>query len=129
MTADQFSGARYVSLTTFRRDGTGIATPMWCAHRDGKLYAWTATASWKVKRLRRDPRVVVTVCDVRGRVAEGALSAEGTAELLDDPSEVRTLLARKYTWQFRLVDLRTRARRQRQPSTGIVLTLASADTV
>lgn len=125
MSADSFVTARHISLTTFRADGTGVATPVWFAQEDGKLYVWTPSDSWKVKRLRRDPRVVIAVCDARGRVREGALSAEGTAELLDDPSGVRALLARKYTWQFQLVDLQRKALRRRQPASGVVLTLAA----
>ncbi|MEU5980294.1 PPOX class F420-dependent oxidoreductase [Streptomyces sp. NPDC047315] len=122
MSAELFSAARYVSLTTFRSDGTGVATPVWFAQRDGKLYAWTPSSSWKVQRLSRDRRVVVSVCDARGRVSAGAASAEGVAELLDDPTEVRALLARKYTWQFWLVDLANRARRVKRPATGIAVT-------
>ncbi|MCX4661768.1 PPOX class F420-dependent oxidoreductase [Streptomyces uncialis] len=127
MSADPFTTARHISLTTFRADGTGVATPVWFAQKDGKLYVWTPSDSWKVKRLRRDPRVVITVCDARGRVREGAHSAEGTAELLDDPSGVRELLARKYTWQFHLVDLQRKALRRTQPASGVVLTLAATD--
>ncbi|MDT0352926.1 PNPOx family protein [Pseudonocardia charpentierae] len=33
-TIDDVAGERFVSLTTFRRDGTPVATPVWIA-RDG----------------------------------------------------------------------------------------------
>ncbi|MEU0987214.1 PPOX class F420-dependent oxidoreductase [Streptomyces sp. NPDC005953] len=126
MTAADFASARYLSVTTFRKNGTGVATPVWFAEDGGKLYAWTRTDSYKVKRLRNDSRVVVSVCDVRGRIAEGAPTAEGTAELLDaeGTARVRSLLARKYTWQFWLVDWPAMvARRGKRPHTGIVVTL------
>ncbi|MFF8960102.1 PPOX class F420-dependent oxidoreductase [Streptomyces sp. NPDC014894] len=125
MTAEEFAAVRYISLTTFRKDGTGVATPVWFAQDGEKLYVWTNSESWKVKRLRNDSRVTVTECDARGKIAEGARSARGTAELFDDLTETRRLLARKYTWQFWLVDRpATLLRRGKRPQTGIAVTLS-----
>ncbi|MFC5799157.1 PPOX class F420-dependent oxidoreductase [Streptomyces formicae] len=126
MDLQELARAKYVSLTTFRKDGTGVATPVWFAVEGAVLYVWTRSDSWKVKRLRRDDRVTVTACDVRGRVAPGAEQAEGTARLLDggELKKVRALLARKYTWQFWLVDRPAAVvRRGKRPHTGIAVTL------
>ncbi|MGN9789835.1 PPOX class F420-dependent oxidoreductase [Streptomyces sp. NPDC054847] len=120
-----FASARYVSVTTFRKNGTGVATPVWFAVDGGELFFWTRTDSWKVKRLRNDSRVVVTVCDVRGKVEEGAPTAEGTARLLDgaELGAVRKLLSRKYTWQFWAVDWPAMiVRLGKRPHTGIAVT-------
>lgn len=125
MTAEDFATAKYISLTTFRKDGTPVATPVWFAEDAGKLYVWTRSDSWKVKRLRNDPRVEVRACDMRGRVAEGAVAFEGSAELLGELSRVRRLLIRKYGWQFWLIDIpATLVRRGKRPHTGIAVTLA-----
>ncbi|MFF8277921.1 PPOX class F420-dependent oxidoreductase [Streptomyces lateritius] len=127
MMPEELRRGRYVSLTTFRRNGTGVATPVWYAVEGAELYAWTRSDSWKVKRLRNDPRAVVAVCDVRGKVAEGAVSMTGTARLLEaqELRRVRKLLARKYTWQFWLVDWpATIARLGKRPHTGIAVSLA-----
>ncbi|MFE2378585.1 PPOX class F420-dependent oxidoreductase [Streptomyces sp. NPDC059398] len=124
-TSDALARSKYVSLTTFRRDGTPVATPVWAAMDSGELFVWTRTDSWKVKRLRRDSRVRVAVCDVRGRVAEGAPSAEGVARLLGeaDTRRVRRLLRAKYTWQFVLVDVPGAiVRLGKRPHTGIAVT-------
>lgn len=126
MTLQDFARSEYVSLTTYRKDGTPVATPVWAAADDGVLYIWTRSDSWKVKRLRHDSRVRVTVCDVRGRIAEGAPSAEGTARLLDGEgtAAVRKVLARKYKWKFWLVDWPAMvARLGKRPHTGIAVTL------
>lgn len=126
MTPEDFADAKYISVTTFRKDGTGVATPVWFAVDGGEIFFWTRSDSWKVKRLRNNSRVVVTVCDVRGRVVDGAPSAEGTARLLDEVGmgAVRKLLARKYTWQFWLVDWpATIVRRGKRPHTGIAVTI------
>jgi PPOX class probable F420-dependent enzyme len=95
---DALTRARYVSLTTYRKNGTSVATPVWHVVDDGRLYVWTEADSWKVKRLRRDDRVKVVVCDVRGRIAPGAAEAEGAGRLLDAEGiqKVRRLMGRKY---------------------------------
>ncbi|ANW17407.1 PPOX class F420-dependent oxidoreductase [Streptomyces clavuligerus] len=130
MTADDLATARYISLTTYRRNGTGVATPVWFARDGGKLYVWTNSDSWKVKRLRRDPRVTVSVCDMRGRIAEGTPHHPGTAELLADTAAARSLIARKYTWQFWLLDVPTAlVRRGRRPHTALAITLDPAGPV
>ncbi|MFH9262797.1 PPOX class F420-dependent oxidoreductase [Streptomyces sp. NPDC017546] len=125
MTLQDFARSEYVSLTTYRKNGTPVATPVWAAADGGVLYVWTRSDSWKVKRLRNNGKVVVTVCDVRGRIAEGAPSAEGAAKLLDEDGTraVRGLLARKYTWKFWLVDRpATVVRLGKRPHTGIAIT-------
>ncbi|WP_156725479.1 PPOX class F420-dependent oxidoreductase [Streptomyces apocyni] len=127
MILDELGRSRYVSLTTYRRDGTGVATPVWVVREGDELYVWTKSDSWKVKRLRRDNRIAVTACDVRGRVREGAPSAEGTGRLLDatELPRLRKLLARKYGWQFRLVDWPAAlVRLGKRPHTGIALRLS-----
>ncbi|WP_217230317.1 PPOX class F420-dependent oxidoreductase [Streptomyces anulatus] len=125
MTLQDFAHSEYVSLTTYRKNGTPVATPVWAAAEGDVLYVWTRSDSWKVKRLRNNGKVTVTVCDVRGRIAEGAPSAEGAATLLDEDGTraVRKLLARKYTWKFWLVDWpATVARLGKRPHTGIAIT-------
>ncbi|MFD4026172.1 PPOX class F420-dependent oxidoreductase [Streptomyces sp. NPDC058576] len=125
MTLQDFARSEYVSLTTYRKNGTPVATPVWAAAEGDVLYVWTRSDSWKVKRLRNNGTVVVTVCDVRGRIADGAPSAEGTAKLLDEDGTraVRKLLARKYTWKFWFVDWpATIARLGKRPHTGIAVT-------
>ncbi|MFJ4918725.1 PPOX class F420-dependent oxidoreductase [Streptomyces sp. NPDC088725] len=105
-TLDELGRCRYVSLTTYRKDGTGVATPVWHAVDGNELFINTNSGSWKVKRIRNNSSVVVTACDMRGRIKEGAPSAKGTARLVgeSEANAARRLLARKYTWQFWLVD-------------------------
>ncbi|MER7175343.1 PPOX class F420-dependent oxidoreductase [Streptomyces mesophilus] len=127
MTSDALEAlgrSRYISLTTYRKNGTPVSTPVWVVGDGTLLYVWTKTDTWKVKRLRNDKRVVVTECDVRGRVAEGAVSAEGTATLLEESEmpKVRRLLSRKYKWQYWMVDYPAMiARLGKRPHTGIAV--------
>jgi PPOX class probable F420-dependent enzyme len=126
MTAvDEIGRSKYISLTTYRKDGTGVATPVWHVMTSGQLFIVSDAEAWKVKRIRNNSHVVVTVCDVRGKIAPGAPSAEGTARLLDkaETETGRTLLARKYVlsrlgnWFAKILHLR------RRPPIGIAVTL------
>ncbi len=96
--AQQFGPARYVSLTSFRKDGTGVATPVWFAVDQGEIFIVSDADAWKVKRIRRDSRVTLAVCDFRGRVADDAPRVEATARVLDGAQtpKARALIARKY---------------------------------
>ena len=66
---------KYVSLTTFRRSGDGVATPVWVVYRNGKLYVSTEATSGKAKRLRHTSRVTLAPCDARGKVGGEAVAA------------------------------------------------------
>ena len=95
---EAIAGSKHVRLTTFRRDGTAVPTPVWHVIDGDELVVVSEAAAGKVKRIRNDGRVVVTACDFRGRVAEGAAETEGTARLLDEAGtrHARDLLARRY---------------------------------
>jgi uncharacterized protein len=120
---DEIGRSRYVSLTTYRRNGTAVATPVWHVVDGGELFVVTEVDTGKVKRIRNNGAVVVTVCDFRGRIAPGAPSAAGTARLLDDAATqaARVLLARKYllsrlgNWLTGILHIR------RRPLVGIVV--------
>jgi PPOX class probable F420-dependent enzyme len=71
-----FAGHKYLNLETFKKDGTGVKTPVWFAadpslsldSNDAKLYAYTVGVSGKVKRIRNNLRVKIAPCDMRGKV-------------------------------------------------------------
>ncbi|MFJ8660795.1 PPOX class F420-dependent oxidoreductase [Streptomyces sp. NPDC093795] len=124
MMPEELRRGRYVSLTTYRKNGTGVATPVWYAVDGAELYVWTRSDSWKVKRLRNDPRVTVAVCDMRGNIPEGAEHVAGEGRLVDGEElrRIRRLLSRKYTWQFWLTDVPAMlARLGKRPHAGIVV--------
>lgn len=118
---------KFLSLTTFKRNGDGVATPMWVAVDDGRLAFWTPSDSWKVKRARRDPRVIVVPCSRMGSVPDGAQKVGGRAEVLDrdaDVRRVRAAMKSKYGVTFILVTLVERVmRRGREDRTVLRVTL------
>ncbi|MGH9365033.1 MAG: PPOX class F420-dependent oxidoreductase [Thermoanaerobaculia bacterium] len=104
-----FDRHRYMSLGTFRRSGTEVATPVWFAANDGKLYVFTAGASGKVKRLRHSPRARVAPSDGRGRVVGQWRQANARILTERGPIErAHSALLAKYGWQMRLADLLSR---------------------
>ncbi len=121
----EIARSRYVSLTTFRRDGSPVATPVWHVMDGDELLIVSDAAAGKVKRIRNSGRVVIAVCDVRGRIAAGAATADGTARLLDEAATAagRALLARKYLMSRLGNGLVRVLRLRRPPVIGIAVTV------
>lgn len=121
---------RYLSLTTRRRDGSLASAPVWVVSDDGRrLLIYTGAATWKAKRIRRDPRVLVAACSARGR--ERGPRLEGTARILgpDAAGLVVPLVRRKYGWQRRSLELVSRLRRDPRPAPAYIeITEAGAST-
>jgi PPOX class probable F420-dependent enzyme len=92
----------YVSLTTFRRTGAAVPTPVWAAPDGDALVVWTRADSGKVKRLRHTTRVTCAPCDVRGRTQGPAV--DGVAEFVGraDWPQALTALARAYGLKFQV---------------------------
>src|SRR5437667_9729130 len=76
----EIQGKKYISLTTFRKNGAAIPTPVWFAERDGKLYLMTRNDSGKYKRIRNSSRVKVAPCTMRGKITGPEF--DGTARVL-----------------------------------------------
>lgn len=97
---------RFVSLTTFRRSGERVSTPVWIGRDGDALVVTTPEASGKVKRLRNDPRVEMRPCGRMGRVEDGAQPVAGVAEVLTDERDRERLtgiIRGKYGLEYRVV--------------------------
>lgn len=94
-------------LTTFKRDGTPVGVPIWQAVAGDKIYMFTEAGSWKVKRLKRDPRIEITTCDWRGNL-DGGPTWTGTGRVVGDKAGIARAyeaLDRKYGWQKWITDV------------------------
>ena len=112
------SNERYMSLTTYRKDGRAVATPVWFVPDGDHLLVWTGAATGKAKRIRNNPRVTVAACTARGKVTGPSFEARATFLPPGDGARVQALLNRKYGLQKRLLDLANsvmRAVRRREP--------------
>jgi hypothetical protein len=115
--------AQYLLVTTFRKDGRAVPTPVWVVRDGDHLAIWTVRDSGKVKRIRRNPEVLVGPCDVRGRLT-GA-QVPGRAAVLDaaGTARVRAAIARKYGLLGRLTLWGSRLRRGTEGTVGVRITL------
>jgi PPOX class probable F420-dependent enzyme len=78
---DSLRGHKYGLVVTFKRDGSGIPTPVWFGiDGEGRLYFRTGADVAKVRRIRNNPRVLVAPCSVRGKPLGSSI--EGTARVL-----------------------------------------------
>jgi PPOX class probable F420-dependent enzyme len=118
------ASAHYVLLTTYRKDGTPVATPVWAVPRDGKLYVWTEVESWKVKRMRNNPKVTVRPCGMRG--APKGAEREATARLLDasETPRIKKMICRKYWLAGPLVVIGSNLRDGKDSTLGVEITLS-----
>lgn len=87
---------KYLSLTTYRRDGTPVSTPVWFAEEDGRLFVITGAHSYKAKRLRRNPAAMVAPCTARGVPQGEAIPVEVEFLAPNEHARVDRLIAKKY---------------------------------
>ncbi|SRR5712691_1387813 len=99
---------RYLNLESFKRDGTPVQTPVWFAEDQGVLYVYTLANAWKVKRIRRTPRIRLAPCTMRGHVIGPWVEAEATIVDATTAAHGHALLRRKYGWRKGIGDLCSR---------------------
>jgi PPOX class probable F420-dependent enzyme len=93
---DAFADARNVLLTTYRRDGSPVGTPVHIAVAGDVGYIRTFAPSGKLARIRRNPKAEIAPCTVRGRVTGPGLG--GIVRVLggDEAALAASALAEKY---------------------------------
>lgn len=125
---EELAGSRYALLTTYRRDGRGVPTPVWIVPLQDALGVWSARTAGKVKRIRRNPAVAVATCDFRGTTV--GRSYAGRATILDGAGSaaVRRAITRKYGLMGRLTLLSSRLRGGLDRTVGIRITIDSTTT-
>jgi uncharacterized protein len=97
---------RYLSVTSFKRDGSAVATPVWFVSDGKRLFAFTDLHSAKVWRIRRNPHVLVASCRPNGKLRGETASAHAEILTADaDLDRVQKLLLDRYKISYRLVML------------------------
>ena len=86
-----------IALTTFRKIGQAITTPVWFAQSNGTIFVETHGDAGKLKRLRHTARVTLAPCTYSGKATRAVIM--GNARILTE-SEERTAasaaLSKKY---------------------------------
>lgn len=118
---ETLAASRYLSLGSYRKDGSIVRTPVWLVRDGGQLLVTTQGSSWKVQRIRANPVVLLAPCDARGRLRGDEV--QGSATLQDEAETARTtsLIRRRYGLLGWLLTLRGGDDRQ-----GIRITIAES---
>jgi PPOX class probable F420-dependent enzyme len=74
-------GAKTILLTTYKRDGTGVPTPVSIAFDGDQAFFRSFDKAWKTKRIRNNPKVEAALCTLRGKPTGPPMRARAT--LLD----------------------------------------------
>ncbi len=119
MIIDDLAAGKYISLATYKKDGTRVATPVWVTREGDHLYVITEANSGKAKRLRNSARAQVAACDMRGTVTGEIVDAEavlldeqGTTEVLARVNAKYGLMAKVFGLRGKIAGLRGKAPEQ-----------------
>lgn len=98
---------KYVLLTTYKRDGTAVPTPVWSVPTDAGFGFWTSSGSGKAKRLAHTERVTAQPCDARGRPTEGTEPVDATARVVtgDELDDIRAKVKAKYGFMTKVTEV------------------------
>jgi len=112
---------KYVLLTTFRKNGDAVPSPVWIvALADGKAGFTTDEVSGKIKRIRNNSKVTLQPCNMKGKPTEGSSVVDATAEVLlgTDAQPTRDAIHKKYSLMTKLLkvgELWRKIRRKPEP--------------
>lgn len=79
--------ANYFNLRSFKKDGKPVDTPVWFAKLGDRYVVFTDGTSYKVKRIRRNPKVEIARCDARGKL-QGPWQPASCRVVEDDPQRI-----------------------------------------
>jgi PPOX class probable F420-dependent enzyme len=120
----RLAAEKYVLVTTYRKDGRAVPTPVWVVRDGDALGVWTVADSGKVKRIRNRSDVLVAPCDVRGKPTGEQVSGKAELCSAEDTAAYRTLIRSKYGVLGTLTLLGSRLRRGDEGTVGIRIRLA-----
>lgn len=95
-------GHKCISLTTFRKSGKPVSTPVRFAYESGKLYVVTGAKTGKAQRIRSNPKVQLAPCTMRGKVVGPTIEAVARILPTDEEALAERALKRKQGWMMRI---------------------------
>lgn len=119
---------RYVSLSTWTKDGDRKRTPVWIALlSDGQFGFTTGEKTWKVRRIQKNPIVEMQSCNFKGELIEGSEPFTGLARVagINDKeyTSVKKAIRKKYGIQDQLVSFFGRFSKKYGESCAVVISL------
>jgi PPOX class probable F420-dependent enzyme len=89
-------GTKTILLTTYKRDGTPVDTPVSIAFDGERAFFRSYDRAWKTKRLRRNPSVAVAPSTLRGKPRGPAVAGEAVLLSADEAATAAEALARRH---------------------------------
>ena len=114
---------QYVLLTTTRRTGMPVPTPVWVGRDGDTLVVTTGAEAGKVKRVRHTPQVTVQACDRAGKPLDGAPVIDAVASVHDDDesrARLDAVLSAKYGVQYAAIRAMSKLRGRRAAGSVVV---------
>ena len=108
----------FVSLTTFRKTGERVSTPVWIARDGDALLVTTPDGTGKVKRLRNNSAVELQPSSRMGKVSPADVPATGTATMGPETARETEIFRRKYGLEYRIFMFVERRMTKRAGSSG-----------
>lgn len=97
----EIEGQKYISLSTFRKTGAAVPTPVWFGEEGEKVYVKTRSDSGKYKRIRNHPEVRIAPCTIRGKITGPEFAATARILPTNDWPFAQALIEKKY-WLARI---------------------------
>lgn len=111
----QFKNQQYINLETFRKNGTGVKTPVWFAQDENTLRVWTQADAGKIKRIRRDGKVRIVPSTASGEPTGEWIEANAVVlNTSDEINHTKTLFRQKYGMMFNMFTFLGKIRRASQ---------------
>ncbi len=118
----QFKGQQYLNIETFRKNGTGVKTPVWFAQDGDVLFIWTEISSGKAKRIRSTARVNIAPSKGDGTVTGEWVAAQATTDASPAALEhIKGLMSRKYGFMFTVFGWMGRLRKSQYVTIKLLL--------
>jgi uncharacterized protein len=103
---------RYIKLETLKRNGEGVATPVWFTIDGRKISVVTRNQTGKVKRLRNNPNVRVVPCGMRGQLKGQWYNGKASLANQEELDNALSLRNKKYGFRARLAGILSRTKGQ-----------------
>ena len=110
MPFERLGREQFISLTTFRRTGEPVSTPVWVAPDGAALLVTTQLSTGKVKRLRNNSKVRIVPSGMRGEPKGKWLDGKAIFATQEELERALKQRNKKYGFKARLSGLFSRTK-------------------
>lgn len=103
---------RYIKLETFKRNGVGVATPVWFTIDGRKINVVTKNKTGKVKRLRNNPNVRIAPCGIIGQLKGQWYNGKAFLANQEELDNALSMRNKKYGFKAKLAGIFTSTKGQ-----------------